>query len=94
MDDATLSRLGYLSRILLEDDERSLLAQDLRRILLFIDTIKSTATDDIEPLAHPLDTVQALRDDSAIGAIERDDYQQIAKHTMEGFYIVPRVIDP
>lgn len=94
MDDATLARLGYLSRILLQEEERSALLQDLRTILHFVDEIKSVPTEDVEPLAHPLDTVQAIRDDSAISDIERDEYQQIASQTMDGFYVVPKVIDP
>ncbi len=94
MDDATLARLGHLSRILLKDGERSALLQDLRTILRFVDEIKSVPTEDVEPLAHPLDTVQALRDDSAIADIERDKYQQVASQTLDGFYVVPKVIDP
>ena len=94
MDDATLARLGQLSRILLEDEERPALLQDLRTILRFVDEIKSIPTDDVEPLAHPLDTAQAMRDDSANEDIERDEYQQIAAQTLDGFYVVPRVIDP
>lgn len=94
MDDATLARLGQLSRILLDDEERPALLDDLRTILRFVDQIKSIPTDDVEPLAHPLDTVQALRDDSANEAIERDEYQRIAAQTVDGFYVVPRVIDP
>lgn len=93
MDEETLARLGQLSRILLEEAERPALLQDLRNILQFVDEIKSVATEDVEPLAHPLDTVQALRDDSADDDIDRDEYQGIAAQTEDGFYIVPRVID-
>lgn len=94
MDDATLARLGQLSRILLDEQERPALLADLRTILQFVDEIKSISTDEIEPLAHPLDTVQALREDSAVHDIERDDYQQAAEKTKDGFYVVPRVVDP
>ncbi|MXW54438.1 MAG: Asp-tRNA(Asn)/Glu-tRNA(Gln) amidotransferase subunit GatC [Gammaproteobacteria bacterium] len=93
MDDATLARLGHLSRILLKDEEQAALLQDLRTILRFVDEIKSVPTKDVEPLAHPLDTVQALRNDSVIDDIERDKYQQVASQTVDGFYVVPKVID-
>lgn len=94
MDDATLARLGHLSRILMQDEERAALLQDLRTILRFVDEIKSVQTEGVEPLAHPLDTVQSLRTDSAIDDIEREKYQQIASKTVDGFYVVPKVIDP
>lgn len=93
MDDATLARLGQLSRILLKDVERPTLLQDLRTILQFVDEITSVPTDDVEPLAHPLETNQVLRDDSAIDDIARDDYQLVAAKTLDGFYVVPKVID-
>ena len=93
MDDATLTRLGQLSRILLKDLERHALLQDLRTILQFVDEIKSVPTDDVQPLAHPLETNQALRVDSAIDDIARDDYQLVAAKTLDGFYVVPKVID-
>lgn len=94
MDDATLARLGHLSRILMQDEERAALLQDLRTILRFVDEIKSVQTEGVEPLAHPLDTVQTLRTDSVIDDIEREKYQQIASKTADGFYVVPKVIDP
>ncbi|MCY3885258.1 MAG: Asp-tRNA(Asn)/Glu-tRNA(Gln) amidotransferase subunit GatC [Gammaproteobacteria bacterium] len=94
MDDTTLARLGQLSRIRLEVDERLPLLQDLSTILKFVDEIKSISTDKIEPLAHPLDSVQALREDVADDDIERDVYQKFAAKTIDGFYVVPRVVDP
>lgn len=93
VDDATLARLGQLSRILLEEDGRPALLEDLRTILQFVDEIKSIPTDTVEPLAHPLDTAQALREDNAVQDIDRDDYQILAAKTMDGFYVVPKVVD-
>ena len=50
-------------------------------------------TDDIEPMAHPLDLNGRLRPDRVTEKNERDLFQAQAPQIKNGLYIVPKVID-
>lgn len=50
-------------------------------------------TTDIEPLAHPLDIPQRLREDKVTEPNLRDKFQAIAPQVESGLYLVPKVIE-
>jgi len=50
-------------------------------------------TTNIEPLAHPLDIPQRLREDKVIEPNLRDKFQAIAPQVESGLYLVPKVIE-
>ncbi len=88
-----IEKLCSLARLALEENEQSQVRNDLERIIAMIDAIGSVATDDIEPLAHPLDATARLRADEVTEYVDRDTLQQSAPATRNGLYLVPRVID-
>ena len=90
----TIRKLCRLSNLHLDEKEHQELVNDLQMILGFVDIIHSVDTDNVQPLAHPLEMVQVLREDTPAEAIERDVYQELSKGTQDGFYLVPRVIEP
>ena len=62
-------------------------------ILKMIQQLEKVDTDDIEPMAHPLNMKQRLRADVITEENHRDLYQNNAVEFEEGFYKVPKVID-
>lgn len=65
----------------------------LNNILQLIDNMQAVNTQNIEPLAHPLEITQRLRPDMVTEENHREQYQKIAPSTSEGLYLVPKVID-
>jgi len=55
--------------------------------------MQTVNTDDIEPLAHPLDALQRLRADEVTEVIHYDDLQSLAPEARDGLYLVPKVIE-
>jgi aspartyl-tRNA(Asn)/glutamyl-tRNA(Gln) amidotransferase subunit C len=52
------------------------------------------ATDDVVPMAHPLEgQVQRLREDSVTESDRRESYQRNAASVEAGLYLVPKVIE-
>lgn len=92
LDTQTIEKLLTLSQIDLTAAERDKLAEDLDNILIFVQQMNNVATDDIEPLAHPIEINQTMRADTVALDIDQDLYQQIAPVMQEGYYIVPKVI--
>jgi aspartyl-tRNA(Asn)/glutamyl-tRNA(Gln) amidotransferase subunit C len=50
-------------------------------------------TTNVEPMAHPLDSVQRLRADEITETNQRELLQSGAPAVRDGFYLVPRVIE-
>ena len=47
----------------------------------------------VEPMAHPQDMVQSLREDVVTEGDQRERFQSIAPATANGLYLVPKVIE-
>jgi len=80
-------------RIRLDDEQIPALENDLSNILSLVDQLSAANTDNVEPLAHPLDAVQRLRADEITESNQREAFQATAPATENGLYLVPRVID-
>ena len=93
LDKDQVRHIATLARLEVADNEFDDVVDKLSRIVDFVDQLSSAATDDVLPMAHPLDAAQRLRADAVTEPCERDRYQENATATAEGFYLVPRVIE-
>jgi len=50
-------------------------------------------TDDVQPMAHPMDVAQRLRPDVVTESNQREKFQSIAPDVEAGLYRVPKVIE-
>ncbi|MBI1906153.1 MAG: Asp-tRNA(Asn)/Glu-tRNA(Gln) amidotransferase subunit GatC [Rhodocyclales bacterium] len=86
-------RVAGLARIELADDEAEATRAKLNSILQLIEQLQAVDTRGIEPMSHPQDVAQRLRDDVATECDARDAFQAIAPRTENGLYLVPKVIE-
>ncbi|MBT8143261.1 MAG: Asp-tRNA(Asn)/Glu-tRNA(Gln) amidotransferase subunit GatC [Gammaproteobacteria bacterium] len=85
--------VARLARLDIDATASEALVGELSRIVDFVDQLQSVATDDIEPMAHPLQMQQRLRADEVTEKDSRAHYQENAPAVEDGMYLVPRVID-
>ena len=76
-----------------QDSEINDVEEKLTKIIDFVDQLQSIDTDEIQPMAHPLNQSQRLRADEVVEENNRDEIQKNTKSTERGMYIVPKVID-
>ncbi|WP_339781561.1 Asp-tRNA(Asn)/Glu-tRNA(Gln) amidotransferase subunit GatC [uncultured Marinobacter sp.] len=88
-----IEKVAVLARIRLDEEQIPALENDLGNILSLVDQLSAANTDNVEPLAHPLDAVQRLRADQVTETNQREAFQAIAPATEDGLYLVPRVIE-
>lgn len=67
--------------------------EKLSKIIDFVDQLQTISTDDIEPMAHPLNQSQRLRVDEVTETNDRENIQKNAQQIEKGMYLVPKVID-
>ena len=67
--------------------------ENLTKIIDFVDQLQTISTDNIEPMAHPLNQSQRLRIDEVTETNDRENIQKNAQQIEKGMYLVPKVID-
>ena len=88
-----IAYISSLSKLKIEDIEIDNFTRQISDILEMIQQLEKINTDDIEPMAHPLNMSQRLRMDLVTEENQRDLYQENAVEFEQGFYKVPKVID-
>ena len=89
-----VENIAHLARLRITDEELPVYVGSLSRIIEFVEQLGSAETDEVEPMAHPLeDQVQRLRPDEPTETDHREQYQRNAPAVEAGLYIVPKVIE-
>lgn len=90
IDVLKVARLGALA---IGEDEVLAVGQKLNAIVGLFDQLSAIDTNHVEPMAHPLDQVQRLREDR-VSEVDIHEYvQKIAPSVEAGLYLVPKVIE-
>lgn len=92
-DKSEVQKIAHLARLHISDPEADEVTARIRDILSLIDQMQSVDTDGVEPLAHPLDLVQRLRPDEITEKNQREELQTLAPNSVDGLYLVPRVLE-
>lgn len=90
--------LATLARLELPPDELERMTGQLSAILAYADHIQQIDVEGVEPMAHPLDTTNVLRDDELGVSLPVDDALQNAPESGHGsngsrFFQVPAVLE-
>jgi len=93
LDRSDVEKIAQLARLAVSNAEKEGYAVDLSKILDLVEQMNAVDTDQVIPLAHPLDGVQRLRPDEPTDPDQRDLFQRIAPATEEGLYLVSKVIE-
>ena len=88
-----VQHIATLARLSIAADEADDVAEKLSRIVDFVDQLQAAPTDEVLPMAHPLNQAQRLRPDNVTERNERDAIQANATAVRDGLYLVPKVIE-
>lgn len=88
-----VEKIARLSRLALSDEEQSKMLEQLNGIFGMIAKMQAVDTDGVEPLSHPHERPQRLREDVVSEENHREAYQAIAPQVTDGLYLVPKVIE-
>ena len=88
-----IARIADLARLEVTPDEAAALQQQLNGILAMVDQMRSVDTSGVEPMSHPQQAMQRMREDRVTEHDERASFQAIAPAVEDGLYLVPKVIE-
>ena len=88
-----VKRIAHLARIAIDEEDISGYARNLSSILDLVEQMNSVDTENVTPMAHPMDAHQRLRPDEITETNQREHFQQNAPQAETGLYLVPKVIE-
>lgn len=88
-----IQKIAYLARVGIDESAMSEYASSLTEILDFVEQMDSADTENIQPMAHPQDMVQRLREDIVTESNQRELLMQNAPRAEKGLFLVPKVIE-
>ena len=88
-----VKKIAFLARLSIEEEHINHYSQDLSGILHLVEQMNAADTDNVEPMAHPQDAVQRLRDDVVTEINQREKLMANAPLTENGLFLVPKVLD-
>jgi aspartyl-tRNA(Asn)/glutamyl-tRNA(Gln) amidotransferase subunit C len=93
LDRSDVVNIAHLARLAIAENDIPEYARNLSNILQFVEQMSAVDTSDVEPMAHPLDMAQRLREDAVTESDQREHFQAIAPAVEAGLYLVPKVIE-
>ncbi len=88
-----VDKIAHLARLGIDAGDVDAYARDLSGILDLVAQLDAQQTDQVLPMAHPLDKAQRLRPDVVTEENQREFIQALAPQVEEGLYLVPKVIE-
>ena len=93
LDKTDVEKIAHLARLAIAEEDIPGYAQNLSSILDLVEQMNAVDTDDVTPMAHPLDAHQRLREDKVTESNQREHFQEVANAVENGLYLVPKVIE-
>lgn len=88
-----VNKIAHLARLGIDSQDTESYAKDLSGMLDLMTQMSELNTDNVEPMAHPMDQAQRLRPDVVTEQNNRDKFMSIAPQTETGLFLVPKVIE-
>ena len=85
--------IARLARLAIAEQDIPAYAKNLSSILDFVAQLDRADTSKVQPMAHPLDMTQRLREDAVTDQAQRERYQENAPQVEAGLYLVPKVVE-
>lgn len=93
IDKSTLEHVAKLAMLDSESSTNETTVADMQRILELVEQLQRVDTQTAQPLFHPLELSQTLREDVVTEDNRERIFLKLAQNTQGGLYLVPKVID-
>jgi aspartyl-tRNA(Asn)/glutamyl-tRNA(Gln) amidotransferase subunit C len=88
-----IEKLATLARIAIDDSTINEVSERLGSVLELVDQLQAAETSGVDPMSHPLQATQRLRQDEVSELNQREALQTTAPDTEDGLFLVPKVIE-
>ena len=94
VDKSTVVRIAQLARIKISEDDLGPLAEELSKIVGWVEQLDEVDTEGVTPMASTAQgTILHQRDDVVTDGDCREEVLSNAPKTKKGYFVVPKVIE-
>jgi len=94
LDAQTVKKVARLARIRMDDEkEITQRAEQLSKIIGFVEQLSEVDTDNVEPLANVGDITLQLREDTVTDGACQEKVLANAPEETQGYFVVPKVVE-
>lgn len=86
-------RIAELAHVGINEEAAQRMQAELNDIFKMIERIQAVDTEGVEPMMHPHDGVQRLREDKVVFGNNREENMKNTPEEFEGLFLVPQVIE-
>ncbi len=93
IDSNTVRKIARLARLKVTDEDVAYYGPQINGILKWVEQLQDVNTDNVEPLASVSQIDLHLRTDIVNDGNKADDVLRNAPEKMEGFFVVPKIVE-
>ncbi len=93
MDIKILKRLEKLNQLCLTEEQEAAFLEFFAKQENEIEALSEINTEDVERMVHVMPIMTVVREDKEIKNFTRDELQQSAPETSDGYWQVPRLVE-
>lgn len=93
ISDETIDYVGILAKLALSDEEKGQAAQDMEKMLDYIDQLNELDTSGVEPMSHVLPVCNVFREDVVTNGDGREETLANAPERSGDAFVVPRTFE-
>lgn len=93
MDIKTLKRLEKLNQLRLTDEQETAFLEFWEKQAKEVEALSEIDTESVERMVHVMPIMTVVREDKVIKNFTRDELQQSAPETTDGYWQVPRLVE-
>ena len=93
IDSKMVEYVAELAKLRLNDEEKELMAEDLTKVLEYMDILNSLDTADVEPVTHVFGVENVFREDVVQPSFDREEILKNAIDTAYGCFKVPQTVE-
>jgi aspartyl-tRNA(Asn)/glutamyl-tRNA(Gln) amidotransferase subunit C len=90
--DIDIAKVANLARLALSDEELEAFGTQLGDILEHAERVQALPTEGVPPTSHPLQMVNAFREDNVGECLDPESFLSEAPDTVDGQFRVPRIL--
>ncbi len=89
---ADVEKVSLLARLQLTDEELTTMTTQLGQIVQYVEQLSQLDTDNVQPMAHAVDSFNVFAEDELHESLPRDEALRNAPKRDEQYYRVPAVL--
>lgn len=93
LQEQEVDKIAHLARLAIDEKDVAEYANNLSNILGLVEQLSAVDTDNVEPMSHPLELSQRLREDEVTETDQREQLMKNAPMVDDGLFLVPQVIE-